>query len=61
VSHDEGKRGSLDVGKFADLAVLSADYMTVPVEQVGRIESLLTMVGGRIMYAAGPFQSLEKP
>jgi len=54
-SFDEKKRGSLEVGKFADLAVLSKDYMTIPVEQVSGIESVLTMVGGKIIYAAGPF------
>ena len=59
VSHDEDQRGSLEPGRLADLAVLSADYMTVPVEQIGRIESLLTMVGGRVVYAAGPFKALE--
>jgi hypothetical protein len=58
-SRDESKRGSLEVGKVADLAVLSADYMTVPVDQVGRIESQLTMVGGKIVYGAGPYQPLE--
>jgi predicted amidohydrolase YtcJ len=55
-SHDEDKRGSLEVGKLADLAVLSKDYMTVPVDQVGTIESLLTMVGGKIVYTAIPFK-----
>jgi predicted amidohydrolase YtcJ len=58
-SHDEDKRGSLQAGKLADLAVLSKDYMTVPLDQVGGIESLLTMVGGRIVYAAGPFAGLD--
>jgi predicted amidohydrolase YtcJ len=58
-SRDEDKRGSLEAGKLADLAVLSKDYMTVPVDQVGGIESLLTMVGGRIVYAAGPFAGLD--
>lgn len=58
-SRDENARGSLEVGKFADLAVLSKDYLTVPVEQVGSIESLLTMVGGKVVYAAGPFEALE--
>jgi predicted amidohydrolase YtcJ len=57
-SHDEDKRGSLEIGKLADLAVLSEDYLTVPVDQVGRIESLLTMVGGKIVYAAGSYQPL---
>jgi predicted amidohydrolase YtcJ len=60
-SHDEGKRGSLEAGKLADLAVLSKDYLTVPVDQVGSIESLLTMVGGKIVYAAGPYEQFEKP
>jgi len=59
VSHDEDVRGSLEVGKLADLAVLSKDYMTVPAEQIGGIESLLTMVGGRVVYAAAPFKTLE--
>jgi predicted amidohydrolase YtcJ len=59
VSHDEDTRGSLEVGKLADLAVLSKDYMTVPVSEVGGIESVLTMVGGKIVYAAGPFETLD--
>ncbi len=58
-SHDENKRGSLEVGKLADLAVLSKDYMTVPVDQVGGLESLLTMVGGQIVYASGAFAKWE--
>jgi predicted amidohydrolase YtcJ len=58
-SRDEDERGSLEPGKLADLAVLSKDYMTAPVEQVGTIESLLTMVGGKIVYAAGPFAPME--
>jgi predicted amidohydrolase YtcJ len=58
-SFDDKKRGSLEVGKLADLAVLSKDYMTLPVGDVHTIESLLTMVGGKVVYAAGPFQKLE--
>jgi hypothetical protein len=58
-SHAETERGSLEPGKLADLAVLSKDYMTVPVDQVGGIESLLTMVGGKIVYAAGPYAQFE--
>ncbi|MBI4886848.1 MAG: amidohydrolase [Acidobacteria bacterium] len=58
MSFDEGTRGSLEVGKWADLAVLSADYLTVPVAQIGGIESVLTMVAGRVVYAAGPYGGL---
>jgi predicted amidohydrolase YtcJ len=54
-SHDEDKRGSLEVGKLADLAVLSKDYLTTPVDQVGTIVSLLTMVDGKIVFTGGPF------
>jgi predicted amidohydrolase YtcJ len=45
--------------KLADLAVLTKDYMTVPEDEISRIESLLTIVGGRIVYAAGPYAELE--
>jgi len=58
-SRDENERGSLEPGKLADLAVLSKDYMTVPAEEVGGIESLLTMVGGKIVYASGPYARFE--
>jgi len=58
-SFDDDKRGSLEPGKLADLAVLSADYMTVPVDQVGELHSLLTLLGGRAVYAEGPFTELE--
>ncbi len=56
---DEDKRGNLVPGKYADLAVLSADYMTVPVDQVGDITSHLTLVGGKAVYADGPYKALE--
>jgi predicted amidohydrolase YtcJ len=59
-THDEDKRGALTAGRLADLAVLSKDYLTVATDEIGGIESLLTMVGGRIVYAAGPFAALEE-
>ena len=58
-SFDDNKRGSLEAGKLADLAVLSKDYMTVPLDQLESVESLLTMVGGKIVYAAAPYGQLE--
>jgi predicted amidohydrolase YtcJ len=58
-SFDEDKRGSLEVGKYADLAVLSDDYLTVPVEKVGEITSLLTLVGGKAVYGAGALAAQE--
>jgi predicted amidohydrolase YtcJ len=55
MANDDSRRGTLEPGKFADLAVLSADYMTTPVKEIGRIRSVLTMVGGEVVYAATPF------
>lgn len=57
---DEGRKGSIEPGKLADLAVLNADYATVPDDQIRALESLLTIVGGRIVYAAGPYKQVEK-
>jgi predicted amidohydrolase YtcJ len=59
MANDDDKRGTLEPGKFADLAVLSADYLTAPTNEIGKIKSLLTMVGGNVVYAAAPFAALE--
>lgn len=58
MANDDDKRGTLEPGKFADLAVLSADYLTAPVKEIGKIRSVLTMVGGDVVYAAEPFAKL---
>jgi len=58
-SFDDTKRGSIEPGKLADLAVLSKDYMTAPLDEIEAIQSLLTMVGGKIVFAAGPYAQLE--
>ena len=58
MANDDDKRGTLEPGKFADLAVLSSDYLTAPVSEIGKIRSLLTMVGGKVVYASEPFGSL---
>jgi len=50
--HKEDLLGSLEVGKLADLVVLDRDYMTVPVEEIRNLKSVLTMVDGRIVYDA---------
>ena len=58
-THDESRRGTLRPGKLADLAVLSNDYLSMPVGEIGALTSLLTMVGGRIVYAAGAYARYE--
>src|SRR3984885_9456300 len=57
---DENRRGRLMPGMLADFAVLSEDYFSVPIPRIGKIQSLLTMVGGRVVYAAGPYAGLER-
>src|SRR5262249_47049431 len=60
-SGEEDTKGTVEVGKLADLAVLSADYFSVPEEEIKRIESVLTIVGGKIVYGAGEFERLAPP
>ncbi|MER7496582.1 amidohydrolase [Streptomyces pharetrae] len=57
---EEGVKGVLRPGALGDLAVLSEDYFTVPEADIAHIESLLTVVGGRIVYAAGEYEGLDE-
>ncbi len=57
-SSDDGKKGSIVLGQLADLAVLSSDYFAVPEEEIKQIESVLTIVGGKVVYAAKEFSKL---
>ena len=50
LSFDEHNRGSIELGKLADLVVLSGDVLTVPEDEIKAIEVLMTMVGGRVVY-----------
>lgn len=50
LSFDEARRGSLEVGKLADLIVLSDDPMEVPTEALREVKVLMTMVDGKIVY-----------
>jgi predicted amidohydrolase YtcJ len=57
-STEEGKKGALAPGQLADIAVLSADYFSVPEEEIKHLESVLTIVGGKIVYATAEFSKL---
>jgi predicted amidohydrolase YtcJ len=60
-SAEEDKKGILAPGRLADLAVLSADYLSVPEGEIKGIESVLTVVGGRVVYGAQEFGNLAPP
>jgi predicted amidohydrolase YtcJ len=60
-SSDNGNKGSIAPGQLADLSVLSADYFAVPEEQIKQLESILTIVGGKVVYAAAEFSNLAPP
>ncbi|MFZ0842736.1 MAG: amidohydrolase, partial [Nitrosotalea sp.] len=60
-SSEENKKGSIEPGKLADLAVLSSDYFTIPEEEIKHIESFLTIVGGKIVYGVSVFKDLSPP
>jgi hypothetical protein len=46
---------------LADLAVLSADYFSVPEAEIKNLESILTIVDGKVVYGAGRFAHLNPP
>ncbi|MEM7653394.1 MAG: amidohydrolase family protein, partial [Pseudomonadota bacterium] len=54
-------KGTLAGGQYADFAVLSADYMTVPEQEIRQISSVLTVVGGKTVYGEGDFSDLSPP
>jgi hypothetical protein len=59
LSREEDVKGRIAPNQYADFAILSADYLTVPEEQIRTIESVLTVAGGDVVYSAPPFQALS--
>ncbi|MBI1894221.1 MAG: amidohydrolase family protein, partial [Candidatus Rokubacteria bacterium] len=57
-SFDEGKLGSIEAGKLADLIVLTADYLAVPEDQIKDLHSVLTIVGGKPVYGEAEYAGL---
>jgi predicted amidohydrolase YtcJ len=60
-STEQGKKGQIVVGQLADLAVLSADYLSVPEDQIAHLFSVLTLLGGNVVHGAGDFAELAPP
>ena len=57
-SNEQGRKGRIQEGMLADLAVLSDDFFTVAEEDIKAIESVLTIVGGKVVYGAAEFTDL---
>ena len=57
-SNEVGKKGQIKAGQLADLALLSDDYFSVPESEIAHLRSVLTMLGGKIVYGEGDFGPL---
>ncbi|WAC45487.1 amidohydrolase [Pseudomonas sp. SL4(2022)] len=60
-SSEQGKKGQIKVGQLADLTALSADFFSVEDEAIKWIESVLTIVNGKVVYGAEEFGTLSPP
>lgn len=60
-SQEEKLKGRIAAGQYADFAVLSDDYFTVPEEKIMDLQSVLTVVDGEVVYAAEPFRVHAPP
>lgn len=60
-SQEQQQKGDIAVGMLADLTVLNSDYFTIDEEAIKSIESELTIVAGKIVYADGDFSPFSPP
>jgi predicted amidohydrolase YtcJ len=58
-SNEEGRKGRIEVGQFADLIVPDRDYFACAEDEIADATSELTMVGGKVVYGAGDFAALD--
>jgi predicted amidohydrolase YtcJ len=58
-SNEEGRKGRIEVGQFADLIVPDRDYFSCPEREIADITSLLTVIGGRVVYGSGDFARFD--
>ncbi|MGY4197283.1 amidohydrolase [Bradyrhizobium sp. USDA 4520] len=59
-SNDEGKKGRIEKGQFADLIVPNKDFFACSEDEISFLTSDLTMVGGKVVYGAGDFVKLDE-
>jgi hypothetical protein len=60
-SSESGKKGAIAVGQLADFIALTDDYFSVSEEDIKGIESVLTVVGGKVVHATAEFSSHAPP
>ncbi len=60
-SNEESSKGRITAGALGDLAILSDDYFRVPEDQIRGLHAVLTVLGGKVVYAAPPFEALDPP
>jgi hypothetical protein len=60
-SNEEGQKGRIEPGWLADLAVPDRDFFACPENDIADTTSLLTVVAGKVVYAAGEFAELDSP
>lgn len=60
-SGEQGTKGAIVPGQLADLEVPTDDLFSIPHEEIKALESVLTIVGGKVVYGAGDFQSMDPP
>ncbi|WP_137133314.1 amidohydrolase [Rhizobium sp. FKY42] len=60
-SNEEGRKGRIEAGQFADLIVPSKDYFSCPEDEISFLTSDLTIVGGKVVYGAGDFIGIDGP
>jgi len=60
-STENGRKGALKAGKFADFAVLNEDLFGIQESSINRLRSVLTVVGGRVVYASEDFVQYSPP
>jgi len=59
-SNEEGKKGRIEVGQFADLIVPDRDYFSCPDDEIADTTSELTVVGGKVVYGVGDFARFDE-
>ncbi len=61
ISDEEDVKGTLEVGMYADFAILSEDYFSVPEDKIPQLKSVLTVTDGKIVFASEEFEALNPP